>query len=119
MQEEEAHRLFRQIMWSVQSCHQKDIVHLDLKPEKVVVDVSSNVKLIRFGTLLYGAPEIIRGKEYECPLADVWSLGMVLYSVLTGRGPFVASTSRLLKKLIEQGTYNIPSCLQGSLEPHP
>ncbi|XP_077875649.1 sperm motility kinase-like [Ictidomys tridecemlineatus] len=125
MDEEEARRMFRQIGQAVQYCHQKGIVHLDLKPENVVVDEERNVKLIDFGlstrvtagkklnkffgTLLYVPPEIICHQEYEGPPADIWSLGVVLYSMLTGIWPFEASTDSKLKKLIRLGRYIIPS----------
>ncbi|XP_046311223.1 sperm motility kinase Z [Marmota monax] len=124
MPEEEARRLFRQTARAVQYCHIKGIVHLDLKPENMALDDSGNVKLIDFGlsdrftagqklnrfwgTLLYFAPEIVLGEAYEGPPADVWSLGVILYFMLTGRRPFMASTAQQVKKLILEGTYDTP-----------
>ncbi|MBZ3886524.1 Sperm motility kinase [Sciurus carolinensis] len=49
MQEEDSHRVFRQILGAVQYCHQKGTMHLDLKPENVVVDASGKARLIDFG----------------------------------------------------------------------
>ncbi|KAG3257919.1 phospholipase D family member 5 [Ictidomys tridecemlineatus] len=79
MLEEEAHRLCRQISWTLKYYHQKGIVHLDLKLENAVVDAISNVKLINFdlstrftagkklkrsfGTLLYTDSESVRGQQ--------------------------------------------------------
>ncbi|XP_047410330.1 sperm motility kinase 4A-like [Sciurus carolinensis] len=124
MQEEEARTLFRQIVRAVQHCHRNGIVHLDLKPDNVVVDASGRVKLIDFGlstrftpgrklnrfwgTLFYIAPEIVCEKLFEGPPADVWSLGVLLYAMLTGRCPFAASTDGKVKRLIRRGTYHIP-----------
>ncbi|XP_047410664.1 sperm motility kinase 2B-like [Sciurus carolinensis] len=124
MLEEEARRLFRQIVWAVQYCHRNGIVHMDLKPDNVVVDASGKAKLIDFGlstrftagkklkrfwgTLLYVAPEIVRRKEFEGPPADIWSLGVLLFAMLTGKCPFLASSNRKVRKLIRQGTYDIP-----------
>lgn len=102
----------------------KGIIHLNLKPDNVAADARSNsIKLIDFGlsasfapgqklnrfwgTLPYCAPEIIQGQEYECPLVDIWSLGVTLFLMLTERCPFKASTSRQLQKLMVQVSYDI------------
>ncbi|MBZ3886020.1 MAP/microtubule affinity-regulating kinase 3 [Sciurus carolinensis] len=78
----------------VEVSHGKGVVHFDLKSENVMVDASNNIKLINFGlstrfttgkklkrfsgTVPYLAPEVIHGKEYEGPPADVWSLRVIL-----------------------------------------
>nr|XP_040137825.1 putative sperm motility kinase W [Ictidomys tridecemlineatus] len=124
IQDDEAHKLFRQLMHAMQYCHKQGIMHLDLKPQNIMVDDSGNVELIDFGlstrftageklkriwgTCLSFAPELTQGEEYEGPPADVWSLGIVLYFMLTGRCPFRAASREQLKKLITQGTYDIP-----------
>ncbi|VTJ80158.1 Hypothetical predicted protein, partial [Marmota monax] len=108
----------------MQFCHKPGIMHLDLKLENIMVDDSSNDELIDFGlstrftaeeklkriwgTFLSFAPEFTQGEEYEGPPADVWSLGLILYFILTGRCPFRAASREQLKKLITQGTYDIP-----------
>uniref|UniRef100_A0A8D2CLJ2 non-specific serine/threonine protein kinase n=1 Tax=Sciurus vulgaris TaxID=55149 RepID=A0A8D2CLJ2_SCIVU len=117
-------RAFRQMVQVVHYCHQKGVAHLDLKPENFVVDARGHTKLIDFGlstsitpgqqltgfrgTLPYLAPEIIRRKGFEGPPADVWSLGITLYFMLTGRRPFMASTSKELLNLVMQASYDIP-----------
>ncbi|XP_077879806.1 MAP/microtubule affinity-regulating kinase 3-like isoform X2 [Ictidomys tridecemlineatus] len=132
MQDEEAHRLFRQIVHAMQYFHQKGIVHLDLKPENMGVDTGSNITFIDFdlstrftagkklkrffGTVLHVAPEIIQEKEYKGPQADIWSLGLLLYAMLTGKCSFEASNNREVKKLIKQGTYDILPRLRGTPE---
>ncbi|KAF7476931.1 Hypothetical predicted protein [Marmota monax] len=100
MQEEEACRLFRQIMQAMQSCHQKGIMHLGLKLENMMMDASGNMKLIDFGlstrftagkklrkffgTLLYVAPEIAHGQENKGPLQ--MSGALVSSSMLCSQG---------------------------------
>ncbi|MBZ3871163.1 Sperm motility kinase 2A [Sciurus carolinensis] len=58
------------------------------------------------------APEIVHGKNSRAP-SDAWNLCVVLYAVLIGRGPFVATSSWQVKRLIKQGY------LRGSTESHP
>ncbi|MBZ3883215.1 Sperm motility kinase 2B [Sciurus carolinensis] len=122
--EEKVRRAFREMVQVVHYCHQKGVAHLDLKPENFVVDARGHIKLIDFGlstsitpgqqltgfrgTLLYLAPEIIQRKGFEGPPADVWSLGVTLYFMLTGRRPFIASTSKGLQNLVLQASYHIP-----------
>jgi len=84
--------------------HERGIVYRDLKPENVMLDAQGYVKLVDFGfakkldtatmrtyslvgTLLYLAPELVRGKGYGTSV-DVWALGVMLYELVTGRMPF-------------------------------
>lgn len=119
---EEACRLFRQIMCAVQFCHEISVLHLNLKPENIILDVSGNVKLTDFGlstrftagqtlsrfwgTLLYFAPEVVRWDEYEGPQQSLGIL-LYLYLMLTGSRPFMANTALEVRKLIVEGTYAI------------
>ncbi|KAF4766442.1 hypothetical protein HAV15_010539 [Penicillium sp. str.  len=122
--EEEAVRLFRQIIAALGYCHRFNICHRDLKPENILLDANHNVKLADFGMAAlqpaghwlntscgsphYAAPEIIYGRKYRGDRADMWSCGIILYALLTGYLPFdggdLGSTLRLVKK----GDYMIP-----------
>uniref|UniRef100_A0A8D2DAD6 non-specific serine/threonine protein kinase n=1 Tax=Sciurus vulgaris TaxID=55149 RepID=A0A8D2DAD6_SCIVU len=124
MREEEARRLFRQIVYAVGHCHKKDIAHRDLKVENIMVDARGNIKLLDFGisvkfrpgqklrgfqgTLPYLAPEIIQREEYEAPLVDVWSLGVILYYMLSGTHPFRKIFPWDLATQIVEARYYIP-----------
>uniref|UniRef100_A0A0R3S4B0 non-specific serine/threonine protein kinase n=1 Tax=Elaeophora elaphi TaxID=1147741 RepID=A0A0R3S4B0_9BILA len=109
--ENEARRLFQQISAAVAYCHARGVVHRDLKAENLLLDANNDIKLIDFGfsniqkpqSLLttfcgsppYTAPELLLGKAYDGRKADVWSLGVVLYVLLTGGFPFPGEITEL------------------------
>ncbi|KAJ8790341.1 hypothetical protein J1605_021418 [Eschrichtius robustus] len=127
MTEVEARGLFRQLLSALQHCHQRGIVHRDLKPMNLLFDSNMNIKLTDFGlsnkcddtgqldticgTAPYAAPELLLGQRYSGPAVDVWSLGVVLYTMVTGSQPFVGKDFQELQKQILQGRYPIPPYL--------
>ncbi|EGD81570.1 CAMK/CAMKL/SNRK protein kinase [Salpingoeca rosetta] len=106
--EEKARRFFRQIAEAVSYCHKNHVAHRDLKPENVVFRTNKHgdevAKVTDFGlsnsfspgeklktacgSVSYSSPEILLGEPYDGPLADMWSLGVILYMMLTGELPF-------------------------------
>lgn len=95
-----------QIVRAVVYCHSMGIVHRDLKPENILIDAEQDgiVKLIDFGTsavysrgsetlkgvfgtAYYIAPEVVRKKGYD-ERCDVWSIGVMIYILLSGAAPF-------------------------------
>lgn len=97
--------LFLQILKAVQLLHTKKIVHLDLKTENILIN--SNLKILLCdlgqareiktpkelhsgitGTESYRAPEIIQASRYEGELADMYSLGVILFIMLLGCPPY-------------------------------
>jgi eukaryotic-like serine/threonine-protein kinase len=108
-------RLFRSVCQVVHYAHQKRVVHRDLKADNILVRHDGVVKLVDFGiakridpgaaepatrtataqramTLVYSSPEQVRGGEIT-PASDIYSLGVVLYRLLTNASPYPAEAS--------------------------
>lgn len=98
-------KIFTQLAGAVTYVHSKSCVHRDLKLENILLDKNENVKLCDFGftreyegkasylqtfcgTVCYSAPEMLKGEKYAGEKVDVWSLGVILYALLTGQLPY-------------------------------
>jgi len=124
MLEKDARRCFKQICTALYYCHQRDVVHRDLKVENVLLDSNGDVKLADFGfsnyqkeghlmktwcgSPPYAAPELFEGREYNGPKADVWSLGVVLFVLVCGGLPFEDTDLPTLRTRVLSGKYRIP-----------
>ena len=132
----EAVRLVRQVACGLKAVHAHGIVHRDLKPANILLDRDGQALLADFGlarpehdpqrltmhgavlgTPGYMAPEQAQGDpERIGPRTDLYSLGVVLYAMLTGRLPFQGSALTVLLKLIDE-TPPPPSSLRPDLDP--
>ncbi|XP_069554254.1 striated muscle preferentially expressed protein kinase-like isoform X1 [Brachyistius frenatus] len=94
-----------QILQGVEYLHNRRVLHLDLKPDNILVTNLNAIKIVDFGSaqsfnplslkhqdsgpgsLEYMAPEVVKG-EVIGPPADIWTVGVVIYIMLSGRLPF-------------------------------
>jgi serine/threonine-protein kinase len=129
---DKATEVARQICAGLAAAHERGVVHRDLKPANVMLDGAGKVRItdfglagiaasiqgadIRAGTPAYMAPEQLAGKEVTTK-SDIYSLGLILYEILTGKRAFEASTLPELVKLREQGTMTSASSIVKDLDP--
>ncbi|KAF8955397.1 hypothetical protein BDZ97DRAFT_1858229, partial [Flammula alnicola] len=124
LSEDETRVIFGQLCLAVAYLHDNNIVHRDLKLENVLLDERCRVKLGDFGftrefergtfmetfcgTTGYASPEMLQGQKYQGPEVDVWSLGIILYCLLTGTLPFDDDDEDVMRAKIIQGDFEDP-----------
>ena len=106
LSEEESRRIFKQIVYGLAHCHCRSVLHRDIKLDNILLDKNGDVKICDFGvsrvikrsqriteqcgTPAYIAPEIISDRGYSGFDADIWSLGVLLFAMVSGTVPFKA-----------------------------
>ncbi|KAF8814699.1 Pkinase-domain-containing protein [Phlegmacium glaucopus] len=118
---------FRQIVYGLNYAHTFSIIHRDLKPENILI-ASLQPPLIKIadwgmaafapptlqletscGSPHYASPEIVNGEKYQGNATDIWSCGVILYALLTGRLPFDDKNVRSLLSKVKSGKYEMPT----------
>lgn len=107
--------MFRQLVAAVFYLRSKNILHRDIKDENIIIDKCFHIRLIDFGsaammvpgkvfyhfcgTLEYCSPEVLEGNPYEGPELEMWSIGVLLYTLLFSENPFCGVEEILNAKL--------------------
>ncbi|ETW77987.1 hypothetical protein HETIRDRAFT_324951, partial [Heterobasidion irregulare TC 32-1] len=123
----EALAYFKQIVYGLNYAHAFSIIHRDLKPENILIH-SLDPPLIKIadwgmaafapphseletscGSPHYASPEIVHGLKYEGTATDIWSCGVILFALLTGRLPFDDKNVRSLLSKVKTGKYEMPA----------
>jgi adenylate cyclase len=112
--------LITQVCEGLAEAHKLDVVHRDLKPQNMLIDADGTVRIMDFGIarslkrkgltekgMLIGTPEYMSPEQLDSPdvdkRSDIYSIGVILYKMLTGRAPFegISPVSIALKKKTE------------------
>ncbi|XP_058728845.1 CBL-interacting serine/threonine-protein kinase 5-like [Vicia villosa] len=127
LKEDVARKYFQQLISAVDFCHSRGVTHRDLKPENLLLDENENLKVSDFGlsalpdqrredgmlltpcgTPAYVAPEVLKKKGYDGSKADIWSCGVILYTLLCGYLPFQGENVMRIYTKAFKGEYQFP-----------
>ncbi|KAK0449793.1 kinase-like domain-containing protein [Desarmillaria tabescens] len=125
----EALTVFMQIIYGLNYAHTFSIIHRDLKPENILI-ASFNPPLVKIadwgmaafappslhletscGSPHYASPEIVNGHKYQGTATDIWSCGIVLFALLSGRLPFDDKDVGILLSKVKSGVFKMPQSL--------
>lgn len=114
-------KILKVLLTTVQYLHNQKMIHRDLKPSNILFSSDDNyqsMKLIDFGLSInkcdkdsyrvgspyYMSPELVNGEF--CYESDVWSIGVVLFLMATGKQPFQANTKEEVYRIIKRANYD-------------
>uniref|UniRef100_A0A8B9HJ56 non-specific serine/threonine protein kinase n=1 Tax=Astyanax mexicanus TaxID=7994 RepID=A0A8B9HJ56_ASTMX len=103
LSEPEARRKFWQILSAVEYCHNRNVVHRDLKAENLLLDGHMNIKIAGKKMLHWSACVVFSGLSLE-----IWSMGVVLYVLVCGALPFDGPSLPVLRQRVLEGRFRIP-----------
>ncbi|XP_070576328.1 testis-specific serine/threonine-protein kinase 4-like [Ptychodera flava] len=113
---------FHQLVDGIEYCHSQGVVHRDLKCENLLLNKHNNLKITDFGfargnmkpregriilsetycgSYAYAPPEILRGIPYDPHVSDIWSMGVILFTMIFGRLPFDDTNHKVLIQQVQ------------------
>jgi serine/threonine-protein kinase len=129
---DKAAEIARQMCAGLAAAHDKGVIHRDLKPANIMLDGAGKVRItdfglagiaamiegadIRAGTPAYMAPEQLGGLEVTVK-SDIYSLGLILYEIITGKRAFDATTLPELMRMREESRIPNPSTIVRDIDP--
>jgi serine/threonine protein kinase len=121
-----------QILKALECFHEKGYAHRDLKPENILIDSRSRVKVCDLGmarssgpdgmmsticgTMPYNPPEIVQGLPYDGSKVDIWSLGILIFVMITGQLPWESDDRQGVMREIIEGVINFPQDFPAELK---
>lgn len=133
LSEEVAVYFFRQMISAIAYCHSFNVCHRDLKPENILITADLQIKIADFGMAAlhqttthrlatacgsphYAAPELLKNRQYRGDKADIWSMGVILYAMLSATLPFDDPDLRVMMNKTKKGQYKMPEFLTPEAE---
>lgn len=124
---------FRQMISAIAYCHSFNVCHRDLKPENILITADLQIKIADFGMAAlhqtathrlatacgsphYAAPELLKNRQYRGDKADIWSMGVILYAMLSATLPFDDPDLRVMMGKTKKGQYKMPDFLSPEAE---
>jgi serine/threonine protein kinase len=114
----------QQVLIALEYLHQRDIGHRDVKPENIMIDENGNARLTDFGLAKYAppgvltstscgspyyvSPEIISNAAYSPQKSDMWSIGVVIFAMVSGQVPWKSTNRQMIFDQIKSGQYAVP-----------
>ena len=123
--EAQAIDFIRQIILGLEYLHHQGICHRDLKPENILLDEAMRIKIADFGFARwvtdepltgshgsgsphYAAPEALTGNPYDGRAADIWSVGVIFFTLLARYLPFDDQSPSQLVEKVKRGVFSMP-----------
>lgn len=133
--EDLSRKYFQQLISAVGYCHSRGVFHRDLKPENILLNDNGTLKVSDFGlsavaeqvrpdgllhtlcgTPAYVAPEVLVKKGYDGAKVDVWSCGVILFTLAAGYLPFNDPNLMVMYKKIYRGEFRCPRWMSPDLK---